>query len=175
MLGSTDRIASIVRGLQLFSNADEKTPPQRCSVADCVQDNVLLMKEKLAKRDIQLSIQVQDGIFFRVRRGQMVQSIFHLLQNAQEAVKTLPEKWIKITAAADANQKIQITITDSGPGIAPAIAAKMMEPFFSGSPLGQGVGLGLSMALGIIRAHGGDLQYDATSPNTRFVITMPKD
>jgi two-component system, NtrC family, sensor kinase len=50
-----------------------------------------------------------------------------------------------------------------------------MEPFFSTRPIGQGTGLGLSVAKGIIEAHGGSLTVDSKAKNTCFIITLPKN
>ena len=69
--------------------------------------------------------------------------------------------------------KLKLIITDSGAGIDPATAEKMMQPFFTTKPVGQGTGLGLSISLGLIRDHGGTLSLDSTSKNTCFVLELP--
>ena len=53
--------------------------------------------------------------------------------------------------------KIEISISDNGPGIPDSIKDKIFQPFFTTKPTGQGTGLGLSLAYDIIKAHGGSL------------------
>ena len=66
-----------------------------------------------------------------------------------------------------------IDFIDSGLGIEPLIAEKMMNPFFTTKPVGQGTGLGLSISKAIIESHGGELKYLEASQNTCFQIELP--
>jgi signal transduction histidine kinase len=54
------------------------------------------------------------------------------------------------------------------------VQEKLFQPFFTTKELGSGTGLGLSISKGIIEEHEGKLVYDDQSPNTKFVITLPK-
>jgi len=54
-----------------------------------------------------------------------------------------------------------IKISDNGPGITDAIKDKIFQPFFTTSPSGQGMGLGLSVAYDIIKAHEGELKVES--------------
>lgn len=73
------------------------------------------------------------------------------------------------------NEKdIIIRITDSGGGIPEEHQDQIMQPFFTTKEVGKGTGLGLSISLGIIQAHNGDVVLDKKSPNTSFIITVPK-
>jgi C4-dicarboxylate-specific signal transduction histidine kinase len=69
---------------------------------------------------------------------------------------------------------VVISVTDSGPGITPEIAEKMMQPFFTTKAVGKGIGLGLSISEGILRSHSGELLLDSSSENTRFCMRLPK-
>jgi len=68
---------------------------------------------------------------------------------------------------------VTIELIDSGKGIPPQVAEKLMQPFFTTKEVGKGTGLGLSISLGILQSHGGSLQYDSRSLNTKFIIKLP--
>lgn len=68
-----------------------------------------------------------------------------------------------------------ISIEDTGPGIPPEHLPKIFDPFFTTKPAGQGTGLGLSLALGHIQAHGGDILAENVAPHgARFTIRLPR-
>jgi signal transduction histidine kinase len=97
----------------------------------------------------------------------------NLLNNAFDAIQSLEEKWIKISFS-DIGDWVKIIVTDSGPGIPFDVQMKMMQPFYTTKEIGKGTGLGLSISKGIIERHNGRLYLDNTSPNTQFVIALPK-
>jgi two-component system cell cycle sensor histidine kinase/response regulator CckA len=68
---------------------------------------------------------------------------------------------------------VAVAVEDDGPGIAPAIAARIFEPYFTTKPQGQG--LGLATAYGIVKQSGGFLLYDpAPIGGARFTIYLPE-
>jgi signal transduction histidine kinase/ligand-binding sensor domain-containing protein len=70
--------------------------------------------------------------------------------------------------------KIEIIISDNGPGIPDAAIKKIFQPFFTTKPTGQGTGLGLSLSYDIVKAHGGDIFVNSIEgEGTRFVIFIP--
>jgi signal transduction histidine kinase len=104
---------------------------------------------------------------------QIEQIFLNLLNNAFDAIEFLPEKWIEISVH-DANNKLQVYVKDSGHGIPPEIAAKIMEPFYSTKDSGKGTGLGLALASGIAEKHGGSLTYVPKANHTTFLVEFPK-
>jgi hypothetical protein len=71
-------------------------------------------------------------------------------------------------------ETVQITISDSGPGIPPAARRHLFDPFFSGREAGRGLGLGLSKCWRIVTAHGGRIDVDSSPVGgARFTITLP--
>ncbi|SEF86428.1 sensor histidine kinase, partial [Algoriphagus boritolerans] len=70
--------------------------------------------------------------------------------------------------------KIEISVSDNGPGIPDAIKDKIFQPFFTTKPTGQGTGLGLSLSYDIVKAHGGDISLESQEGlGTTFHITLP--
>ena len=96
-------------------------------------------------------------------------------QNVYKPLVSLRTKYL--------GDKIEISISDNGPGIPDSIRDKIFQPFFTTKPTGQGTGLGLSLAYDIVKAHGGELKVGTTEGEARpddpvgrgsvFIIQLP--
>ncbi|MBS1734553.1 MAG: hypothetical protein JST02_14755 [Bacteroidetes bacterium] len=74
-----------------------------------------------------------------------------------------------------AGNKVEIKVTDNGTGIPDSIKEKILQPFFTTKPTGQGTGLGLSLSYDIVtKVHGGDLKIETKEgEGTSFIILIP--
>ncbi len=106
--------------------------------------------------------------------AQMHQMIMNLADNAIHAMRKtggilefhLHDKEIETDQVTPsgrlaAGRYACLTVRDSGEGMEPAVADRIFEPFFSGKPLGEGRGMGLSVVHGIVTAHGGSVVIDS--------------
>jgi signal transduction histidine kinase len=92
-----------------------------------------------------------------------------LLANAAEAAPRGGSIRLDATAA---DGIVRLTVTDSGPGIAPELRGRVFEPFFTTRP--RGTGLGLAIARQIVEAHGGHIAADdAAGGGACFTIALP--
>ena len=82
------------------------------------------------------------------------------------------ERWVRLDVIAR-DDSVVISVTDSGPGIAPELRPRIMEPFFTTKPVGKGTGLGLSLSKNIAEEHGGRLEYGEDDGRTRFSLVLP--
>ncbi len=170
---TSTRIAKIVKGLRTFSRNSDVEPYAPTPIAQIIQDTLDLCSERFKAQAIELRINYNKDLIIQCRPIQISQVILNLLINAFDAVQDLKEKWVALDVV-DSGNSVRVSVTDSGPGIAPAIAEKIMDPFFTTKEVGKGTGLGLSISLGIAQAHQGNLRYDPQSKNTRFVLELPK-
>ncbi|MBA4349654.1 MAG: two-component sensor histidine kinase, partial [Rhodobacter sp.] len=85
------------------------------------------------------------------------QVLVNVLSNAADAVETLPDRRIDLSARAEGGAVI-LSIRDRGPGVPAAIADRIFDPFFSTKTVGSGLGLGLSISYNIMKDFGGDLR-----------------
>ncbi|PZV86328.1 phospho-acceptor domain-containing protein [Algoriphagus aquaeductus] len=93
------------------------------------------------------------------------------LRKAQGDSEFKPEV---IVQTRQENQKITISIQDNGQGIPESIKDKILQPFFTTKPAGEGTGLGLSLSYDIILAHGGELMIESeVGKGTKFTIILP--
>jgi signal transduction histidine kinase len=107
-----------------------------------------------------------------VDRLQIELVLRNLVANAVDAV--LPHaagsREIAVTARRHDARHLRIVVVDNGPGISPAAAKTLFEPFVSGKPSGMGLGLAVSRA--IAEAHGGTLEARAAS-HGEFHLVLP--
>ncbi len=69
---------------------------------------------------------------------------------------------------------VLLTVSDNGAGIAPENLERLFDPFFTTKPPGEGIGLGLSVAYGIIDGHGGEISVESgPGEGTKFTIRLP--
>jgi signal transduction histidine kinase len=66
-----------------------------------------------------------------------------------------------------------VEVSDSGPGVPPALRDRVFEPFFTTKPAGIGTGLGLSLARDIVHRHGGTLEIRERASHACFVVELP--
>ncbi len=170
----TERIAKIVRGLRTFAREASQDPFSRVAIHRVVEDSLELGRERLLNSGVDVRTAAFSGdLVVDCRMVEISQVLINLVNNSFDAIRDLPVKWIEISAE-DLGDFVRVSVTDSGPGIAPEIAEKILQPFFTTKPVGVGTGLGLSISKGIVESHGGQLHYDATAGTTRFVFTLPK-
>jgi two-component system cell cycle sensor histidine kinase/response regulator CckA len=103
-----------------------------------------------------------------------IQQVFlNLIDNAMDALAECKEREIHIEAQPE-GEFVQISVCDSGTGIAPESLERIWEPFFTTKPVGQGTGLGLSVSRNIINEHGGSITCKTTpGVGTTFSILLP--
>jgi len=148
---------------------------QDVTVRQVVNEALIFCQSHLQEKGILiLTGGIPDAITVNCRSQQISQTLFNILLNSCDAIENLPgEKWIRIDAKEDENM-VEIRVTDSGLGISTQIQKKIFDPFFTTKQVGQGYGLGLSVAKGIVDIHKGNIFVDADCKNTQFVVQLPK-
>ncbi len=172
---TTSRISKIIDGLRKFSRDGSRDSYVNSSLSKLVDETLSFCRERLINRGIELQI-LNDGpeIFLDCSSIQLSQVLLNLLNNSIDAVSEIEsQKKITIETSLNLNQ-VQISISDTGPGIEPTLRAKIFDPFFTTKAIGAGTGLGLSISRGIIRSHGGELTLDESSKSAKFLIRMPQ-
>lgn len=170
---SVHRIARIVESMSTISREGSQDPMKNESLHRIVEDTSTFCAERFRKNNVKLTINVPAKIFIDCRAVHISQIMLNLLNNAFDAIETLPERWIELEATETENA-VRIMVTDSGAGIPENLEKKIFDPFFTTKPAGKGTGLGLSLSSKIARDHGGKLWLDRSHSNTRFVIELPK-
>jgi signal transduction histidine kinase len=171
---SVQRMARIVSELSDFSRESSTDPMIEHEVHRLISDTVDLCHARFRDNRVELIVDpVAPSWTTECHPAQISQVLLNLLNNAHDAISNLEERWIRIQTS-DSGDTFTIRVTDSGKGIEPAIAKRIMSPFFTTKPPGRGTGLGLSISSNIMTDHGGSLSFDQASANTCFVLTIPK-
>jgi len=110
--------------------------------------------------------------FVLADKVQIQQVLLNLIRNAIEAMEGCDRRDLIVATSRAADNMVEISVADTGTGIAPEIAAQLFQPFVTSKA--QGMGVGLSISRTIIEAHGGAI---APHPNsgggTVFSFTLP--
>lgn len=168
------RIGEIIKGLRAFAREGERDPFEFVEANAIVKDVLVLCQTKFKNHDIELKIKYSsESLVTECRQVQIGQVLLNLLNNAFDAVINLPERWVRLEVQ-DQKDFVGFVVTDSGAGISREILPKIMEPFFTTKEVGKGTGLGLSISKGIAESHCGKLAVELDSPNTQFVLNLPK-
>ncbi|MCA9705408.1 MAG: PAS domain S-box protein [Myxococcales bacterium] len=168
------RISRIIKGLRAFARDGHKDQPQRVSLGWLVDQSLGLCEEKLRELGIELRVRVREpDTSIRCRPTQISQILLNLLNNARDAVVDHQPAFIELETELDERFAV-IRVVDSGPGIDQKLRDRIMEPFFTTKPPGQGTGIGLSIARSLAVDNGGSLMLAEDHPRTCFVLRLPR-
>lgn len=184
MIHTSLRISNIVKGLRAFAE-NEKVEKSNSSLRLVIDSALAEFKTQLT--DEKISVQFQgdwDKLEFLPIALEQSQRIFSvLIKNSIEAICDYKKTQVLNLAGLrkhfiqfhieQHNQFIKVGVVDSGIGIKPELQSRIMQPFFTTREVGQGVGLGLAIARGLMANQGGRLNFDGTSRFTRFVLSWP--
>jgi signal transduction histidine kinase len=141
------------------------------SVADLV-DNALKLMSKELRRKATISVRHDGESWVHGSPLRLTQVLINLIVNASQAI---PKRGrIDIETCTTPEQRVLISVRDTGVGMTPDVQARVFEPYFSTKEAGEGTGLGLSLAYSIIQDHGGEIQLSSTpGQGSCFVIDLP--
>jgi PAS domain S-box-containing protein len=144
-------------------------------VNEMILEVIALAQYELSRNDIVLETRLGEGLP-RVRgdRVQCQQVLLNLMVNAIEAMSETRERRRELTivSATDGPDGVRIEVRDSGKGLDLERATHLFEPFYTTKS--EGLGIGLSISLSIVEAHGGRLWAGANTPHGAvFCVWIP--
>ncbi|WP_340108684.1 ATP-binding protein [Pikeienuella sp. HZG-20] len=179
---NANRAAALVRQLLAFSR-QQKLDPRACRLPD-VMDELGHLFDRLLGERVTLRLNCEPALWpVWVDQRQFEQVILNLVVNARDAMpeggevridcrnETLREELRRDRAVAPVGDYVRIEITDRGMGMSDETRAKVFEPFFTTKRQGEGTGLGLSTAYGIVKQTGGFIFVDS-EPGVGSVFTL---
>jgi two-component system, NtrC family, sensor kinase len=170
------RVAEIVRSMNVLTHADH-AEMRPVDLNRAVQSTLVVAKnEYKLVADIQTDLAEVSPIM--CHGSQINQVILNMVVNAAHAiadrVADTEERGLITVRTYEDDGEAVICIADTGTGIPEAIRDRIFEPFFSTKEVGRGTGQGLSIALNVVRAHGGSITFQTqTNTGTTFFVRLP--
>jgi signal transduction histidine kinase len=169
----TKRCKTIIDNLLKFARQEQAqlAPTQINTVAE---DSIAIVNHQMELNKITVEHELAPDLPPVYGNANQLQQVFmNLLINAQQAMEGEPGT-VRIETAVSELGRVEIRVTDTGPGIPDSVQEKLFEPFFTTKPTGTGTGLGLSVSYGIIRDHQGEITVESeVGKGTTFVISLP--
>jgi PAS domain S-box-containing protein len=181
-----ERAGGLTRQLLAYSRKQVLAP--KVLRLNAVVSDLDGMLRRLINEDIRLVIDLDPAeVPVLVDRGQVEQIILNLVANARDAMShggilqlSVSSKTFDLAEAADhpelsPGKYAVLTVSDTGVGMTPEVAARVFEPFFTTKEAGRGTGLGLSVVYGIVKQSGGSIVVDSSvDRGTTFSIFFPE-
>lgn len=181
-----DRMTSIVRQLLDFSR--QRGPSfAEVDLVDLTRQTLQMLQPMADRAGVRLDLEGWREFRCDVDAAQIQQALTNLVVNAIQA--SAPDGRVVVSlesrqsvgggvpepsSADDPGDWATLEVTDDGPGVPEPDHARIFEPFFTTKKVGEGTGLGLSVAYGIVREHGGDIEFESPPGRpTRFRIWLP--
>lgn len=156
------RIKQIVSDLKDYAKQDKTQHFSCVSLHDIVHAAVRLTHNKVKNATNRFTVQLADNLpLISGNSHRLEQVLINLINNSCEALKD-KEKAITIISSYDSTiNLVTLSIADEGHGIEPQSLTKITDPFYTSKRAMGGTGLGLSVSAGIIKEHGGILQFES--------------
>jgi len=138
-----------------------------------MQKTVDLMEYRLSSANIKVELSLDQNLPHLLVDELKIQQVFsNIITNAYQAMQ---ESGGKITITSSwRDDWCHFDISDTGPGIPTEIRSKIFDPFFTTRQFGEGKGLGLSTAFGIVSAHQGKISFETRNgAGTTFRVELP--
>ncbi|MFZ2447892.1 MAG: PAS domain S-box protein [Syntrophobacteraceae bacterium] len=173
IINQTLRCKQIVTRLLDFSR---QSAGQRVAydINTVINRSVELLGHQALFHDVEFVLELDPSIPWMMGDPSQLQQVFtNLIINAGTAMRGKGK--ITVTSRFDpASEQVVLQFWDTGPGIKSDIVDKLFDPFFTTKPPGEGTGLGLSVAYGIIQQHGGSIEgANAPSGGALFTLILP--
>lgn len=166
------RVQEIINNVLDFARSSQ-AEREWVELGQLLNQTAALLRKSLAARDVELALELQPVTEIWAHRGGLRQMALNLITNAYQA--TPDGGRVSITLEPLDGERVQLSVSDTGPGIAPEVKARIFNPFFTTKAPGQGTGLGLSIVHTIVQDHGGSIDVDsAPGDGATFTVILPR-
>ncbi len=174
IVAEAERAGKIVHNLLTFSR--KRRPEKTLTDLNQVLEQVLELREyDLRLHDVRLVKRLSRNLPPVLVDGhQMQQVLLNLLANAEDALRERRRRGRIVVETRDMGGRVQLLVSDDGPGIAAENLNKIFLPFFTTKGIGRGTGLGLAICYGIIQEHDGRIDVESReNEGASFIVELP--
>lgn len=169
----SDRATDIVNNLLNFSRTGDAAEFNALDIHRVLNDTLQLLEPQFRRSRIDLVREYADDLPLIYGNSGKLQQVFtNLLLNARDAIPG--GGTITLSTSINSLDSVEISVADTGMGIAPENIAKIYDPFFTTKGVGRGTGLGLAISYGIMQEHAGHISVEsAPGSGTIFHLSLP--
>jgi C4-dicarboxylate-specific signal transduction histidine kinase len=166
------RAATIVKSLRSIFTEGESNA-QEVLLGDLIAKVLDIVKPELRSKNIQIQLQVDDGLAIMVNPSEMEQVILNLVNNAAQALANSGTLQRRIAIEAiSAEKSVQFSVSDNGKGVSAEFKPQLFELLSTTKQ--TGMGLGLWLCKHIVTRYSGSIHYeDAVGGGAKFVMEFP--
>lgn len=142
------------------------------NMAEIFDEVLLLIEHRTLPANLKVSREYGESLPTRADPQRLRQAVWNLCLNAVQAMPDGGELRVGAQSLRERGGRLQISITDTGQGIAETDLPHIFEPFFSTKP--EGSGIGLALVYRVVEEHGGSIEVRSRAgEGTTFVLTLP--
>lgn len=176
IIAQGERMNTLMQHLKAFARADPLVLGP-VAVAAAVEGALALTRAGLRQEEILLEQEIAPGLPpVQAQLVPLEQVLVNLLLNARDSIRLQPPgtpRRIRLRAMPAGAGQVAIEVADTGGGLDAAILPRLFEPFVTTKPMGEGLGLGLSVSHGLVRGMGGTIVARNSVEGAVFIVTLP--
>lgn len=173
ILKQFDHIGAMQREVLEFARGEKSVLSRKVYVQRFFDDVRTQLEGDLAKRGVELVVDVQDRGTARFDEAKMLRLINNLARNAAEAMEPRGGKLVIKVTRDKHEPTLVVSFSDTGPGIPKQIEHRLFQSFVTGGKKG-GTGLGLAIVKKIADEHGGSISVQSSSRGATFTLRLPQ-
>jgi signal transduction histidine kinase len=168
---SAARISELIASVKSYSQMDRSTEHKPTDVREGVDKTLVMLSHKIKKKNVRLTYDYQQDLTtVPANAGELNQVWTNLIDNALDAMNDGGK--LRIEASRE-DAWIAVRVIDDGHGISGEVGARIFEPFFTTKEVGEGTGLGLDIAMRIVKTHRGDIEVKSKPGRTEMCVRLP--
>ncbi len=168
ILRQFDIMSGMTREVLQFARGDRELMVRKVYLHKFVEEVVTQLRHAFAGRPIEVEVELGYDGATHFDEQKILRVLHNLARNAADAMPTGGHFWLRTRLEGD---HLVLEAADDGPGIPPAVKARLFELFASGTK--GGTGLGLAITKKIVDDHGGTITCDTGPSGTTFTIRIP--